>query len=43
MMPTKKKTKYRYRSAITGKVVTAKFAAANPDTTVKEKVKPVKK
>ena len=39
-MAIKKKTKkkYLYRSAITGKTVTAKYAKANPDTTVKETI-----
>lgn len=30
--------KYRYRSAITGRYVSAKFAARNPSTTVRERV-----
>lgn len=33
------KTRYIYRSAITGKVVTRAFAIANPTTTVRERVK----
>lgn len=32
-------TSYRYRSAITGRYVSATYAAANPDTTVRERVK----
>lgn len=31
--------KYKYRSAITGKLVTKSYALQNPDTTVKELVK----
>lgn len=30
---------YRYRSSITGRYVTAAYAQANPDTTIKERVK----
>ena len=32
-----------YRNAITGEIVTAKYAKANPDTTVKETMKRVPK
>lgn len=31
-------TVYRYRSAITGRYVSAEYARKNPDTTVREKV-----
>lgn len=34
----KKQKRKRYRSAISGKVVTKEFAIANPDTTVAETV-----
>lgn len=34
---------YIYRSAKTGKIVTEKYAKANPDSVVKEKVKEPKK
>lgn len=30
--------KYLYRSAITGRIITEKYALANPDTTVKETI-----
>lgn len=30
---------YRYRSAVTGKIVSKDFALENPDTTVRERVK----
>lgn len=33
------KRKYRYRSAITGRFVSEKYAKRNPKTTVKEKAK----
>lgn len=32
------KRKYRYRSAITGRYCTAKYAAKHPKTTVRESV-----
>jgi hypothetical protein len=32
------KRTYRYRSSITGKMVTESYAKANPDTTVRERV-----
>jgi hypothetical protein len=32
--------RYRFRSSITGKYVTAAFAARNPSTTVREAIKP---
>lgn len=35
------KTRTLYRNAITGEIVTAKFARENPDTTVKETMKRV--
>lgn len=35
-------TTYRYRSAVTGRYVTAEYAAANPRTTVREAVAPPK-
>lgn len=35
------KTRTIYRNAITGEIVTAKFAKENPDTTVKETMKRV--
>jgi hypothetical protein len=35
--------KYIYRSAKTGKIVTEKFALKNPDTTVRETIKPKEK
>lgn len=38
-----KKWWYRFRSAITGLFVTKEFAEKNPDTTVREKVKPKSK
>lgn len=34
-----KKYFYRYRSAVTGKMVSQKFAEANPDKTVRERVR----
>ena len=37
------KTKTIYRNAITGEIVTAQYAKANPDTTVKETMKVVPK
>ncbi len=37
------RTKYKYRSAKTGHYVTEEYAKANPDTTVREAVKPRKK
>lgn len=36
-------TKYIYRSAKTGRIVTEKWALKHPATTIKEKVKPAKK
>lgn len=36
-----KKEKYVYRSAITGKFVSKRFAEENPDTTIKQKVKQI--
>lgn len=33
------KKRYRYRSAISGHFVTAKYARAHPKTTVRERVK----
>jgi hypothetical protein len=37
------KTKTIYRNAVTGDIVTAQYAKANPDTTVKETMKVVPK
>lgn len=37
--PRPQKPGGRYRSAITGRYVSAAYAAANPDTTVRESVK----
>jgi hypothetical protein len=37
------KTKTIYRNAITGEIVTAKYAKENPETTVKERMKVVPK
>ncbi len=38
--PKKRKTyRYVYRSSVTGKVVSGAFAKANPDTTVRQKVR----
>ena len=33
------KPRYRYRSAITGRYVSAAYATANPETTVRERVR----
>lgn len=33
------KSGYRYRSSITGRYVSKEYAADNPDTTVRERVK----
>lgn len=38
--PKKKSIWRRFRSAITGLFVSKKYAEANPDTTVRERVKP---
>lgn len=35
----KKKSAYRYRSAITGRYVSEKYAKAYPERTVREKIK----
>lgn len=35
---TRKRAAYRYRSAITGRYVSAEFAARNPSSTVRERV-----
>ena len=35
-----KPARYRYRSAITGRYVSRKFAMRNPSTTLRERVKP---
>jgi len=34
------KARHRYRSAITGRYVSAAYAAKNPTTTVRERIKP---
>lgn len=34
------KRKYRYRSARDGRFVSKDYAAANPDTTIRELIKP---
>lgn len=34
----KKKLKYRYRSAVTGRMVTAAYAKRYPNKTVREKI-----
>lgn len=37
-MKQKKKIKYRYRSAKTGRMVTERYAKRHPKTTVREKI-----
>ena len=38
MIPESAMSRYRYRSAITGRYVSEAFAKRNPSTTVREKV-----